>query len=263
MIQVLYNASASLSDAAILAMSAAAFGALGGLLAHVSNRLWFWRWPVHSAHEDKLADTAHSSMLAFAAFVLALSVTNVFSNAAKTEDSVRQEALEIYRLDRELGGLGASTLDARRALGAYAEHMKADEWPRLAMRPATLLPLAQGDLLALWKGVRAAQDELGATRPAVREDLGKYLSQIEQLRESRLAAATNSIPDVFWPIIVLFIVAISFMSGRGSPRHFGTQINVIQMSAIGLIVGLIVIIDNPFRGQTSVSADIISQALQR
>ena len=66
----------SLSDLAILASSAIAFGLVGGLVALLSNRLWFRRWPQHSVYEDKLGDAAHTSMLGFSAFVLALLITN-------------------------------------------------------------------------------------------------------------------------------------------------------------------------------------------
>ena len=53
----------SLSDLAILALSAIAFGLVGGLVALLSNRLWFRRWTQHSAYEDKLEDAAHTSVL--------------------------------------------------------------------------------------------------------------------------------------------------------------------------------------------------------
>ena len=37
--------------------------------------------------------------------------------------------------------------------------------------------------------------------------------------------------------------------------------NVIHMSAIGLAVGLVIVLDNPFRGQTSIEPAIIGSAL--
>jgi hypothetical protein len=39
------------------------------------------------------------------------------------------------------------------------------------------------------------------------------------------------------------------------------QINFIQMAAIGLAVGLVIVLNNPFRGQTSISPEIIGRAL--
>lgn len=257
----IYNFFGAIPDVAILLLCAASFGGLGAGVALLSNRKWFRRWPQHSTHEDKLADMTHTSMLGFAAFVLALSVTNGLSVLSKVEDSARLEAVEIRRMGRELDALGPTGEEAKRALAAYVQHVVDDEWPRLGRAPNSLSPLVQQDLNDMWKGVRAVQQALAGQSSNIRDDLSKYLIQIEQLRMSRLAAATSNVPNIFWAIIVLFVVSASFLSGREAPGRFGSQINAIQMSAIGLVVGLTIVLGNPFRGETSVSADIISQAL--
>ena len=98
-------------------------------------------------------------------------------------------------------------------------------------------------------------------RTDYRADLSTYTSRIETFRSGRLSAATLNIPDDFWIILLLFVVAASFLSGRESQKPFGRQINVIHMSAIGLAVGLVIVLDNPFRGQTSIGPEIIERAL--
>lgn len=75
----------SLSDRVILAISALSFGLLGGLIAFLANRLWFRYWPTHAAYDDKLGEAAHTSMLGFCAFVLALLITNGLSSLSETE----------------------------------------------------------------------------------------------------------------------------------------------------------------------------------
>src|SRR6516165_2698152 len=109
----------SLPDLAILVISAIAFSLFGGGIALASNWLWFRHWEEHSPYEEKLGDTAHVSLLGFAAFVLALLITNGVSNLSKTEENVRKEALSVHRLSRELDALGPSAHDAKQALGAY------------------------------------------------------------------------------------------------------------------------------------------------
>jgi hypothetical protein len=85
--------------------------------------------------------------------------------------------------------------------------------------------------------------------------------QIETSRSERLSAATLNIPDDLWVILLLFVVAASFLSGRETARRFGVQVNMMHMSAIGLAVGLVIVLDNPFRGETSIGAEIIRNAL--
>lgn len=65
----------------------------------------------------------------------------------------------------------------------------------------------------------------------------------------------------FWIILLLFIVAASVLSGREAAKRFGIQINMMHMSAIGLAVGMVIVLDNPFRGETSIGPEIIGHAL--
>jgi hypothetical protein len=254
----------SFSDPAILAISALTFGLVGGLVAFLANRLWFRRWPKHTPYDDKLGEAAHTSMLGFSAFVLALLITNGLTTLSETDKAVRLEATTIYSLGRELDSLGPSAFTAKQALASYAQNVAQDEWPRLARLPVSLSPLAQKNLDDLWAGVRSIQQNLAKTDPArndYRVDLSKYASEIETSRSERLSAATINIPDDFWFILLLFVVAASFLSGRETQKPFGMQINVMHMSAIGLAVGLVIVLENPFRGQTSIGPEIIERAM--
>ena len=256
----------SLSDPEILAISALLFGLVGGLVAFLANRFWFRRWPTHSPYDDKLGEAAHTSMLGFSAFLLALLITNGLSSLAETDKEVRFEATTVYRLGQELDALreGLPARAAKQALASYTQNVAQDEWPRLARLPVSLSPLVQKNLDDLWVAVRLAQENLAETFPArsdYRADLSKYTSQIETSRSGRLSAATLNIPDDFWIILLLFVVAASFISGRETAKRFGVQVNMMHMSAIGLAVGLVIVLDNPFRGETSIGPDIIRHAL--
>jgi hypothetical protein len=249
----------ALPDLAILALSAITFALIGTVIAFLSNRLWFRHWPQHSAFEDKLADTAHTSLLGLSAFVLALLITNDVSSLAKTQENVGEEAVNIHRLSRELEALGPSARDAKEALVAYTRNVAQDEWKRLANPPNALSPAAQRNLDDLWTGVHAAQRAIDPSN-ASRADLARYAARIETLREARLAAATSNIPNIFWVILLLFVAAASFFAGREAPKRFGVQVNMIHMAAIGLAVGLVIILNNPFRGETSIDPAIIGDA---
>ena len=251
----------ALPDLAILVVSALAFAVFSGVVAWLSNRLWFRRWPQHAAYDDKLADTAHGSLLGLSVFVLALMITNALTSLAKTEDGVRQEAVSIYRLGRELDALGPPAVAAKRTLADYARDVSGDEWQRLAATPNALSPLAQRDLDALWTDLRALQLTLDATDPR-RGDLTAYAARIESLRQSRLSDSASNIPGIFWLILVAFVAVVSFLAGRETRKGFGVQVSMIHMAALGLAVGLVIVLDNPFRGQTSIESSVIGSALR-
>ena len=131
------------------------------------------------------------------------------------------------------------------------------------LSPVSLSPLAQKNLDDVWIAVRGLQEKEAAAAPSrsdYRADLSRHLSQIETFRSGRLSSATMNIPDDFWVILLLFVVAASILSGRRTAKRFGIQVNIMHMSAIGLAVGMVVVLDNPFRGETSIGPEIIEQA---
>lgn len=263
MLDAIYNATLTLPDFVILTLAAVVFGALGGLISLFSYKLWFQRWARHSDFEDTLAETAHDSFIAIIAFVLALSIASEFDNYSKAKDLVRREALEISRLERQLGAIGPLGENGLRALSAYAHSVVDDEWDSLARRPSSLSPVTEERFNELWNAVRAVQRELGEPLENVGFDLSDYIMKLEEVRNDRLGAARDRIPLVFWITMLLFAAGESVLSGRRHVRRFGIQINIMHMSAIGLLMALILIFDNPFRGDTSVSLDAILDALKK
>ena len=65
-----------------------------------------------------------------------------------------------------------------------------------------------------------------------RGGLATDLAQIENLREARLSAATSNIPSIFWIILLLYVAAASFLSGREVPMRFGMQVNLKRPGAM-------------------------------
>ncbi len=209
----------ALPDLAILAVAAFAFAGFGAAVAWTSHRVWFRRWRQHAAYEDKLADTAHTSLLGLSAFVLALRITNGLTSLGRAEVNVRQEAASIHRLSRELDSLGPAADAAEAALASYVRDVAGDEWRRLATAPNTLSPLADRDLDALWANLRTLQKGLEPA-DARRADLTRYADQIETRRQSRLADSTSDIPGVFWLILIAFVALASFLAGREGAHAF-------------------------------------------
>jgi len=250
----------ALPDLAILAVCALGFGLFGEAVAWLSNRLWFRRWGGRTPFDDKLGDTAHASLLALSAFILALMVTNGFASLARTEDNVRQEGVAIHALGRDFDALGPPSAAAKAALAAYAADVAGDEWPRLATAPNTLSPLVGRDLDTLWTRLRALQKSLNPGDPS-RADLALYAQRIESMRQMRLSSSTTNVTGEFWLILLIFVAVASFLAGRERPKRVGVQVHMIHMASIGLAVGLVIILDNPFRGQTSIDPAIIATAL--
>ena len=252
MIDLLYNISLQVPDLLIMVGCAILFGAGGVLLARLAHWLWWTRMAGDRDPSRDAGDGVHSSILALIAFLMALITTNELASFGNADRQITQEALSITRLDRELASIGAEGAQGQKLLRSYVDSVAQDEWPRLAQRPQSLSPVSERYLEALWSEVRRLQ-------PIV----SNHLEKVEESRVYRFSASVNTIPDVVWLMIALFILSACILAGRHKMSRYAMQVLFIQMSALGIIFALDIIIDTPFGGDTSLGPERIIAAVAR
>jgi hypothetical protein len=246
----LYKLIANSNDAVILIGGVVFTAALALVLALISRRLLFSPHDEAFESHTKLADVVHGSLLAFSVFVLALVLTEVRSNLGKADDAELREASVIARLVRDLQTLG--TQDAATAgerVKDYVRSAVSTEWTMLAQHHPSLSDETDRALASLVAQVNT----VAADNPEAAVALRGYLDKLEDLRQSRLEVATKSVPPVFWWVMAVFIVGAMIMNGRHKLDAFAMTLIAFHMGAIGLVVALILVMDAPFRGETSVS----------
>lgn len=249
---------AQFSDATILIAGATVTVALALLVAFCAHRLWFApRFEAIEEH-NKLADVVHSSLLAFTIFILALVLSDVRSNLGRADDAVSREGSLVARLDRDLAGLnGAEASRTRQSLRAYVGAVAKDEWVALSREDPALAPSAGRALAVLIADARRA----GAANPDAAAGLRMLTDRLEEYRQGRLEAATKSVPAIFWWLIVVFLLGAMVLNGRHNLNGTALSLIAIHMAAIGMVLALIIIMDEPFRGQTSISTAPLTKAL--
>jgi len=227
------------------------FGALAtagiAIVVGLAARCWWFapRLDRFDAHA-KLAELVHSSLLAFSVFVLALALTDVQASMSRADDAVSREASLIGRFDRELAARPEpEAAMARKQLRAYAGSLVTDEWPRLSEAVPSLSPQSATHLAGLWDSVRMLDGQAGV-------GLRGTLDRLEDFRQGRLEAATQSVPRIFWWMIAMFLFGAMVMNGRYELNGLGISLVSIHMAAIGLVIALILVLDEPFRGETSI-----------
>ncbi len=228
-------------------------------IAALAHRFFFASRVDEIDPHSKLLDLVHGSLLAFITFMLAISVTEVRSNFGKADDAVSREATHIASLDREIGEFDpAWVAETRPLLRRYVEQVASNEWPRLAAPKPSLAPEAQttlDELLGQLRQVPASESSRNAL--LARHDT------IELDRAIRYEHATRSVPRVFWLLIGGFLVGAMMMNGRYGQSFLTRTLITIHFSAIGLSLALILILDAPFRGETSISPAPLVQAVRR
>lgn len=247
-----------LPDVIVLVSGALITGIVALLIAGAVHRLAFAAREGRAEHRAKLEELVHGSLLAFTVFTLALVLSDVRSNLGKTLDSTLREASLITRLDAELtvaGGTAARS--AREDLRRYADAVVAHDWPSLG-QPAPRLSVEADEALA---ALRASGRSAAKASPESASLITSFLTQIEDYRFGRLESATKTVTNVFWWIIFAFLFGAMAMNGRHPVDLASASLIFLHMAGIGLVLALIVVMDQPFRGETSVPPDAMTSAL--
>lgn len=248
------------SDVAVLATGAATTVALALLVAFFAHRLWFGpRWDAIEEH-NKLAEVVHASLLAFTVFILALVLADVRANLSRAGDAISREGSVVARLDRDLSALGgAEATRARQSLRDYVGAVTLDEWHSLSQAQASLSPAAARALATLLADIHAT---IGV-HPNAAGRLGGLVDRLEEYRQGRLETATKSVPDIFWWLIGAFLLGAMVLNGRHKLNLTALALIAIHMAAIGMVLSMIIIMDEPFHGQTSIPATPLTRALEQ
>ncbi len=244
-------------DATLLFLGAGMTGLIALIVAVAARRTLFAPGRTKLEEHAKLYELVHGSLLAFTVFTLALVLTDVRSNLGRTVNSTLREASFITRLDAELEAVGGPQATAARIdLRDYVEAVAGPDWRALSRPGPRLSEQADTALRSLRASVRAVARSSPETASA------SLLNQLEDLRLGRLESATKSVPDVFWWIIFAFLIGAMVMNGRHSIDAASGTLVGQHMAAIGLVLALILVMDQPFRGETSVSPRPIARALE-
>ena len=187
------------------------------------------------------------------AVLLAFVAVAVWQNFAQIDSQVQTEANLVGNLYRDTVAFpepSASRL--RHFLFVYAEIVVQDEWPALAAGRADEAPGWQlmdkfhTELLQF----RSNDESVGI----MRADAIKTLNQLYDARRGRFYAATSELPPILWWNLIAGAVMLMMFTYLGAPRLWMHLAMVSLLGAlIGLVMALVVLLNNPFRGPNHVS----------
>jgi hypothetical protein len=236
-----------------LAVFIAVFGtaavSVGGLLVFhsvVPHKL-------RSLHND-LAGFLLAIVGVIYAVLLAFIAVAVWQNYSDVDSLVQTEANlvdDLYRGTVSLPPELATQL--RQNLFDYAETVVQKEWPRMeASMPSHL---KGWHILDSFHLALAQLKPADAPMLAAQTDMLETLDKLYDARRGRFHAASSGLPDiVWWNLVVGGGILTVFSYLFGAPRLLMHAIMVGMLgSSIGLVLMLIVLLDNPFLGRSHVS----------
>lgn len=250
---------ASNSDVTIMTEFLAFFAIAGLLISKLSNRLFFGGSNMDSV---PLFKTVEQSIFAFLVFLLALTLGDVRANFSKAQDSVINESLElrqyVFLLDLQPNPF---TAQQKKQLERYVKAVVSDEWRSLAQAEPALSAETDKAFADLRNSVKKTVQESG-----ISPYMDKILASLTKLENSRLLRyqlATASSPRVFWLYIAILMLLGSVMTGHAKLDLRRASVLGAYYGALGMVVGLIMIMDQPFRGETSISSDPFRMVLEQ
>lgn len=209
---------------------------------------------IRRAHNDVSGFTI-SVVGVIYAVLLAFIAVAVWEDFGKADALVQTEANLVGNLYRDTVGLpDPLARELRHTLFVYAEIVVQDEWPALAagrVEDKAGWQLLDKFYLSL---AQFHASEPGAQ--VIETEMIRNLDALYDARRGRFYAAGAGLPPIlWWNLIAGAGLTILFSTLFGVPNFPMHMVMVAMLSAsIALVLSLIILLDNPFRGQNHVSA---------
>jgi Protein of unknown function (DUF4239) len=212
-----------------------------------------------SASHSEAARSALDIVIYLTGLVLAFSFIRAQSDLRNLEAQVGTEAHNLAQMDRLLlryGDPGNGSI--RGSLHDYADSIAKDEWPEL--RKGRSSQRTREFFRPISRGILAMEPGPGR-QSLIYAELLKKADELAADRDARVVAASLlKLPSVFW-LILTFLLSTLLVLAVFTEAAPGQATALCGLGfGIGLLVALVFIFDEPFKGQVSVSPKPIISA---
>jgi hypothetical protein len=191
---------------------------------------------------------------------LAFSLVQAESNLRADQAMVGREASALMITDRVLQRMGSEeTRQARPLLKAFIESQVQQDWPSLVASSGRSMATDR-TYTALSKAVRSFEPQ-NKRQEIMYAELIKAMDDMSDAREVLIQDSTLQLPPFFWVMALCFV-------GLGLVLGVLCEASITRASAlggtaagIGLLLSFVVIVDEPFHGETSIKPKPIENAL--
>ncbi|MGD1036771.1 MAG: DUF4239 domain-containing protein [Roseiarcus sp.] len=244
-----------LSDQSILALTVVVVAGITALAPHFGRHVL--RLPKND-ERDNGAFEGFKAVMAMTGVVLAFSLVQANANLREVDATVAKEAATISMTDRALLRFGKLEATVLRPLLADYGRAVVDEWPLLMRRQRS--EAADASYTALSKNARAIEPD-DSRQQTMYGELLKDLDDLSDLREEVLADSAYGLPKFFW-IANASLLALGVVLAGLTAGSLGRTVGVAApAAAVALLLAMVMIVDLPFEGETSVGPRAIENAL--
>lgn len=193
------------------------------------------------------------SIITLSGLLIGFLLNQAQTNFREVQSLISKEAGQINNLDRLLVRYGDPAIAAmRKELFEYMNSIVNDEWD--------MLRDGQGSERThmLWRGLSRkllSLEPQTIRQTAIYSDILKKAEEVSESREARIERSSARLPNLFWVVIIICMLALLGTNTLFTPSasfFIGLKILPITM---GALISLLVITDQPFKGQSCVKTE--------
>ncbi len=229
------------------------------LLGTLLLRKRFDKWMGINSESNDIVGYFLSFTGAFYGIMLGLVAVGAWEAYNDAEASAEKEAALVASLYRDVTFL-PSPYDgnAQAYLKAYAWDVVNLEWPEQRQGNKPYSARSSMDRLAAEINMvepRSTGDEISAAEAA------RALNALLEARRYRVEASDQQLPVSLWVVIIVGALLNIIMTWMLSIKNevMDLTINLIMSTLLGTVLAFVISVDNPFKGEISVSPDSMSR----
>lgn len=213
-------------------------------------------------YDEVLLDSATSNTMAGAYVVLGFVLVLAMTTVTDLENGVSEEATAIKSLERLLVLDGSSqALKSREQLLGYTKSILNDEWPVLPHGHGS--SVTSSALNELYMSIDLIVP-LGAKDEVVYSKILDQIARVAELRNKRNFSIESNLPHTFYVVSVLSILGFIIICALRLMEASATRAIALsaQVIMLNLMFSAILIVDLPYLGDTTTSAEPLIKAYE-
>jgi hypothetical protein len=186
--------------------------------------------------------------------LLGLLALSAYENFTETEGLVVDEATKLAALYRDVKAYPQPTGDdLANRLKIYTRYVIDKAWP---LQKKGLIPLEGTDMMSEFQTKLASFEPKTPGQQVLHAEAYHQFNQFSEARRQRIHAITTGIPAILWWVVLLGaavnVILLWMLDIKLLPHMILSGVISFYLATL---IALIAAMDNPFRGEVSVSAD--------
>ncbi len=226
-----------------------------GLLGHRLTERWVRRVVGSRGEFNDLVSTTLATVGVFFGITLGLISVGTWQNFTDVNNNVNQEAASLAVLYRSaMSYPDQASYSIKFALEDYTQYLIEEAWP--IQRRGIIPEKENSKVNVIQRNLVTFEPVTESMKALHAETLSKY-NEMLTYRRNRLASVATGLPETLWWVVVVgALVNLVIPWFLIYDRKFIQYLMIFMMAfTIGLLIFLMAAMDNPFRGEFSVSAD--------